>query len=229
MSKSIPRTCANRILASLPPKQFALLKPHLSAVDLPVRTQLEGRNKRIENIYFLEHGLASVVAVDTGERCVEVGIIGRESMTGLAVVMGDERSPYATFMQIAGDGQRISADKLRRATDRSVGLHRSLLHFAHAFHIQTTRTNLANARSKVKARLARWLLMAHDRIDGNDLQLTHEFISNMLGVRRAGVTAAVQGLEAAGLITSKRGCITIVDRRWLKEMADGSYAPLKGD
>ena len=225
MSKTIPRPCANRILSNLPPKQFALLKPHLSSVILPVRKQLEGRCKRIESVFFLEHGLASVVASDLDGRSIEVGIIGREGMTGLAVVLGVERSPYETFMQAAGNGQRISADKLRRALDRSVGLHRSLLLVAHAFHIQTTRTNLANARSKVKERLARWLLMADDRIGDDDLQLTHEFLSTMLGVRRAGVTAAVRALEAAALITTKRGLITVIDRRGLIEISHGSYVP----
>ena len=229
MSKNIARPCLNRILSNLPPKQFALLKPHLSGVDLPVRKQLEGRNKRIENVYFLEHGFASVVANGPGERSIEVGVIGREGMTGLAVVLGDERSPHETFIQAAGDGQRISVDKLRHAIDRSVGLHRSLLRHAHAFHIQTTRTNLANRCSKSGTRLARWLLMADDRIDSDELPLTHEFLSMMLGVRRAGVTGAVRALEAEGFITTKRGLITVIDRHGLIEASDGTYVAQEDD
>jgi CRP-like cAMP-binding protein len=229
MPRSVPHPSANRILSRLPAKQFALLRPHLSAVDLPVRRQLERRNKRIEHIYFMEHGLASVVANGPGERAIEVGIIGREGMTGLAVLLGEERSPHETFVQMAGDGQRISADKLRQAMDRSAPLHRTFLRYAHAFHIQTTRTNLANARSKIEERLARWLLMAGDRIDGDELPLTHEFLSMMLGVARAGVTGAVRALEAEGLITTKRGHVTIIDRQGLIESSAGTYFAPEGD
>jgi CRP-like cAMP-binding protein len=228
MLKNLQRKSPNGILSRLPPKQFALLKPHLSAVDLPIRKQLECRNKRIEGVYFLEHGIASVVASGPRERSIEAGIIGREGMTGLAVVLGDERSPHETFMQVAGDGQRIPADKLRHAMDHSAGLSRTLLRQAHAFHIQTTRTNLANARSNVKERLARWLLLADDRIDGGELPLTHEYLSMMLGVGRAGVTIAMQSLEATGFITTTRGLITIVDRRGLIQSSDGTYFPPEG-
>lgn len=223
MSTTVRREGLNYILSRLEPQQYALLRPHLSAVDLPLRTKLESSNKRIENVYFMEHGFATVVANGHHDRSIEVGIIGREGMTGLAVVLGDDRSPHETFMQSAGDGQRITADRLRHAMNRSVGLHRSLLLYVHAFHIQTTRTNLANGRSRVEERLARWLLMAADRIDGDDLPLTHEFLAIMLGVRRAGVTVAIQSLESAGLITTKRGHITIIDRQRLIERSDGTY------
>jgi CRP-like cAMP-binding protein len=228
MEKNVPRQSANRILLKLPPKQFALLKPHLSAVDLAVRTKLECRNTRIENIYFMEHGIASVVACGPGGRTIEVGIIGREGMTGLAVLLGDDRSPHDTFMQVAGDGQRMSADKLRHAMDRSAALRATLLRCAHAFHIQTTRTNLANGRTKIEQRLARWLLMADDRIDDDELPLTHEFLSMMLGVGRAGVTVAMRSLEGSGFITTKRGLITVIDRQGLIESSDGIYIAPEG-
>jgi CRP-like cAMP-binding protein len=227
MQKYVRPPTANHILSRLPLKQFALLSPYLSNVVLRVRTQLEDRNKRIESIYFIESGFASVVAVASGPglRSIEVGLIGREGMTGLAVILGDERSPHETFIQAAGEGQRISADNLRRAIRQSADLHAALLRYAHAFHIQTTGTNLVNGRSKIEERLARWLLMADDRIDGDVLPLTHEFLSIMLGVRRAGVTVAVQALEASGFITAKRGFITIIDRPGLIENSDGTYVP----
>jgi CRP-like cAMP-binding protein len=228
MPKNLPRKSPNCILSRLPPKQFALLDTHLSAVVLPVRKQLECRNKRIESVYFLEHGIASVVASGPGGRSIEVGIIGREGMTGLAVVLGDECSPHETFMQVAGDGQRIRADELRNAMDRSAALRRTLLHYVHAFYIQTTRTILANGRSNIKERLARWLLMAHDCLEGDELPITHEFLSMMLGVGRAGVTIAMQSLDAAGLIATSRGLITIVDRRGLIQRSGGTYFAPEG-
>jgi CRP-like cAMP-binding protein len=215
----------NRVLSRLSRADFALLNPHLVAVDLPVLTPLETGNKRIDTVYFLERGFASVVADGSGMRGIEVGIIGREGMTGLAVVMGNHRSPHDTYIQAAGAGRRISATKLRAAMDQSVPLHRSLLRYAHAFLIQTGQTALANGRSKNTERLARWLLMADDRIDGGELPLTHKFLSIMLGVQRPGVTVAVQALEHDGLISAKRGVITIVDRKGLEKMSNGAYLP----
>jgi CRP-like cAMP-binding protein len=215
----------SRVLSRLSRADFALLQPHLVAVDLPVFTQLETGNKRIDAVYFIERGFASVVADGSGERGIEVGIIGREGMTGLAVVMGNDCSPHDTYIQAAGAGQRISAAKLRWAMNRSVQLHRSLLRYAHAFLIQTTQTALANGRSKNAERLARWLLMADDRIDGRELPLTHKFLSIMLGVQRPGVTLAVQALEREGLISARRGVITITDRKGLQELSNGAYLP----
>jgi CRP-like cAMP-binding protein len=216
---------SNRILSRLSREDFALLEPHLEAVDLPVLTQLETRNRRIDTVYFMERGFASVVADGSGNRGIEVGIIGREGMTGLAVVLGNDHSPHDTYIQAAGAGQRTSAAKLCVAINQSVSLHRSLLHYAHAFLIQTAQTALANGRSKKTERLARWLLMADDRIDGGELPLTHTFLSIMLGSPRPGVTLAVQALEHAGLISARRGVITIINRRRLEKMSNATYQP----
>jgi CRP-like cAMP-binding protein len=220
----IPRSkLKNRILSRLSRTDFALLQPHLVHVDLPLLRQLETSNVRIDSIYFPECGFASVVADGSGKRGIEVGIIGREGMTGLAVVMGADRSPHDTYIQVAGDGHRVGVAKLRGAMDKSVPLHRAFLHYAHAFLIQSTHTALANGRSRNSERLARWLLMADDRIDGGELPLTHRFLSIMLGVQRPGVTLAVQALERAGLIRAARGTITIVDRKALERMSNGAY------
>ena len=213
----------NRVLSALSRTDFALLKPHLVSADLPVGTYLETGNSRIDSAYFIESGFASVVADGAGKRSIEVGIIGREGMTGLAVVLGDERASHDTYIQVAGAGHRISAAKLRWAMDRSVRLHRSLLRCAHAFLIQTTQTALANGRSKNEERLARWLLMADDRIDGGEVPLTHKFLGIMLGVQRPAVTVAVQALEEAGLISAGRRVITIIDRTGLEKMSNGAY------
>jgi CRP-like cAMP-binding protein len=215
----------NWLLSRLSRGDAQRLEPHLTAVDLPLRKQLEARKKRVEHVYFLNTGLASVVA--NGGHPIEVGMIGREGMTGLSVVLdGDHKTIHETFMQIGGSGQRISAAKLREAIDASATLHRALLHFAHAFMMQATQTALANGRSKIEERLARWLLMANDRIDGNELNLTHEFLATMLGVRRSGVTVALQELERTGLISHKRGTITLLDRKALEVAANGTYFPI---
>jgi CRP-like cAMP-binding protein len=214
---------SNRILSRLSRDDFALLEPNLKAVDLPVRMTLETRRKRIDNVYFIESGFASVVANGTKKPGIEVGIIGREGMSGLAIVLGSDRAQHATYIQVAGKGLRISADRLREADERSNTLHRAMLRYANSFLAQTTTTALANGRSKTEERLARWLLMADDRLDGDDLPLTHEFLGLMLGTHRPGVTIAVQALEEAGLVTTRRSYITIVNRKALEKRSNGTY------
>jgi CRP-like cAMP-binding protein len=166
----------NRILAGLPREDFALLEPHLEPVDLPVRRRLETSKRRIDQVYFIEAGFASVVANGSNKPSIEVGIIGREGMTGLAVLLGGERAPHDSYIQVAGKGQRISAANLRQADERCPTLHRAMLRYANQFLLQTTTTALANGRSRMEERLARWLLMAADRVGGKELPLTHEFL-----------------------------------------------------
>ena len=192
-----PNASANGILSQLSRQDLQLLQPHLSAVDLPVRKQLATRGKRIDDVYFVEAGIASVVGGGAGKQ-IEIGIIGPEGMTGLGVVMGDDRAPHDTFMQIGGKGLRISAAKLREADEQSRTLHRILLAYAHAFLMQTAQTALGNGLSKIEERLARWLLMAADRLGSDELPLTHEFLAIMLGTQRPGVTIALHELERAG-------------------------------
>jgi len=186
---------------------------------------LETGNSRIENAYFIDSGFASVVGDGAGRRSVEVGMIGREGMTGLAVVLGHDRPAHETYIQVAGGGHRISVAKLRWAIDESVTLHRSLLRCAYGFLKQTMQTALANARNKNEERLARWLLMADDRVGGGELPLTHRFLAIMLGVQRPGLTLALQALEREGLIKAGRRAITISDRRGLVKFSNGAYAP----
>jgi CRP-like cAMP-binding protein len=224
-----PRTFSNRLLACVNRADLSLLEPHLEPVDLPLRTQLEIRNKRIAHAYFLEDGIASVVATGTKDNSIEVGIIGFEGVTALTVVMGGERAPHATFMQIAGKGHRMPADVLRDAMERSASLRRLLLRFAHTFFLQTTYTALSNGRSRIEERLARWLLMAHDRVKRDDLPLTHEFLALMLGVHRPGVTGAIKTLSAAGLIKHQRGSIQVLDRSGLKAASNGAYGPAEAE
>jgi len=223
MQENPSRSTSNRILSRLPRADFALLEPHLEAVDLPLRRPLEASKKRIDQVYFIESGFASVVANGSNKASIEVGIIGREGMTGLAVVLGHDRAHHETYMQAAGNGLRISAANLRQVDGQSPALHRSMLRYAHAFLLQATTTALANGRSKIEERLARWLLMATDRLDGDELSLTHEFLGLMLGTHRPGVTVALQALEKAGFIVLHRGKITILDRKALEKCSNGTY------
>ena len=205
----------NRILKGLSVADMALLRPDLEPVSLPVRHVLEKPNKPIKHNYFIEYGLASIVAANKNKR-LEVGLIGCEGVTGLPIILGKDTSPNENFMQVPGHGIRIAADKLRKAISQSRSLERALLSFAHAFMNQTANTTLANGTATLEERLARWLLLADDRLRGDEVPLTHEFLSLMLGVRRAGVTVALHYLEQRALIRLSRKQILITDRKGLR-------------
>jgi len=175
-----------------------------------------------EFAYFIEDGVASVIADIDGKMAVELGIIGSEGMVGLSLVYGDRAPPYVTVMQVEGNALRVPADDLIRAMAEDEKTRLVLLRFANAFSIQVATTALANGRNKLEERLARWLLMVGDRA-GTTFAITHEFISVMLGVRRSGVTVAVQVLEGRGLIRASRGSITILNRDGLRAAANGAY------
>jgi CRP-like cAMP-binding protein len=200
-----------------------LLQPGLYPVDLPVRRQLETRNRRVEHVYFFEQGLASVVISAGSRHSIEIAIIGHEGMTGLPVVLEADRALYETFIQSAGHGWRIAAEDFRGAMAQSASLRTVMLRYAHTLVSQMAFTALANGRYKLEERLARWLLMANDRSDGDTIILTHEFLSIMLGARRPGVTNALNYFEKRGWLSARRGEIEIADRAALEEAANGSY------
>jgi CRP-like cAMP-binding protein len=226
MKKSISESryrTSNRLLLRLSADDLALLSPHLKRVSLPLNRQLEAAHKPIEQVYFIEDGFASVVTDRTARNKIEVGLIGSEGMTGLAIALGSDRGPHDTFMQNAGGASRIASARLRQVMARSRSLHKCLMLYAYAFVVQATHTAMANARSTLEERLARWLLMALDRNNTKDLVITHEALSIKLGVRRPGVTGALSLLEKIGLIRTGRGIITIIDRRGLKRACNGAY------
>jgi CRP-like cAMP-binding protein len=213
----------NKILAGLSKDDTALLQPLLTSVDLPVRKLLEARNRRVEQVYFLDSGLASIVASGGSNHSIEIAIVGREGMSGLPILMSTDRSPHETFMQSAGMGWRIAAIDLRAAMSQSPTLRDRLLQYAHTVTVQMGYTALSNGRYKLEERLARWLLMALDRSDGPAVALTHEFLAVMLGTRRPGITTALNVLEKFDFVESQRGLVKILNRGALEETANGSY------
>ena len=214
----------NRLLGALSDSDYALLSPHLTARPLPVRANLELPGVPIRSVFFIEHGIASVVALADHHTEVEVGLIGCEGVSGFSIILGSDRSPLHTYMQVAGSGFSIPSAKFSSAIEQSPTLKRMLLRYAQAFAIQTTYTAAANAKANIESRLARWLLMAHDRVPKNAIPLTHEFLSIMLGVRRAGVTDCLRALAKRGLIHSpKNSLIELVDRKGLEETAGHYY------
>ncbi|MDB5591148.1 Crp/Fnr family transcriptional regulator [Enterovirga sp.] len=213
----------NQLLASLPGEELAALAPLLDSVTLLQGQVLEAPNTEIGAVYFPESGIASVVVMDPAGRRMEAGPFGRDGMSGVAVLTDAGRSPHETVVQVPGTASRVSAAALNGALRRSPDLHRALLRYVQAFSIQVSHTALAAGVAIVQQRLARWLLMLHDRIDGDELQLTHDFMAMMLAVRRPGVTVALHELEGCGLIRSRRGLVIIRDRAGLVELCAGIY------
>ena len=221
MSGSDP-ALRNQILAGLPQTALERLRPHLEAVSLHVREVLETPEEPISHVIFPLSCVGSVIA-GSGERRIEVGLFGRDGMSGVCILFGAHTSPHECFIQIAGDGLRIAVPELIMAIESEPGARKQFLLYARSFMLQTAQTALANGRCTIPERLARWLLMSHDRLDENVIPLTHEFLSLMLGVRRPGVTIALQTLEAAGLIRNTRGHVAILDRPKLEEAAGEVY------
>ena len=213
----------NRLLAKLSPEDWALVAPHLEMVVLKERQVVEVPHKPITHVYFMETGVVSVVAVNEEDHRIEVGVIGREGMTGVSLVMGDDRAQHSAYLQIGGNGRRMPAAAFIAAMNRSTSLRNLMMKSAQAFMIQTAHTALANGRAKLEERLARWLLMAHDRLSSDAVPLTHEFLAVMLGVRRAGVTVALHSFERRGLIATRRGQLTLVDRSGIEKVAGSFY------
>jgi CRP-like cAMP-binding protein len=223
MASHANRDTNNRVLLNLSDDDFGMLNSRLIEVDLPARRKLEVSNRHIEHAYFMESGIASVVANGLGDRGIEIALIGREGLTGVPVIMGSDRWPHETFMQSPGVGRRIGTSELSEVMRQSPTLRESLLGFCQAFMIQISQTAVSNGRSKIEQRLARWLCMAHDRIDGNELNLTHDFLALTLGVRRPGVTLALDQFAREGVITARRGRIVVVNRGALERRTNGSY------
>jgi CRP-like cAMP-binding protein len=214
---------SNLLLAALSRADLGLLQPHLKHGPLKLRQDLECPNRRIDYVYFPDGGFASVVAVQANDTRVEVGLIGYEGMTGTSILLGSDRTPHSTYIQAAGQGQRIGALKLRQAMEASKSLRMLLLRYVQVFMVQTAHTAISNARGRLDARLARWILMAHDRVRDETLPLTHEFLSLMLGVRRAGVTEALHSLESQKLIYTGTGRVTLRNRKGMERTAGNSY------
>ncbi len=213
----------NRLLTGLSPADFGLLAPFLEHIELDRDYVLVIPNKPIEYVYFIESGMVSVVAEKSDGRSIEVGVYGRDGMGATTVLLGSDQTPHHQFMQIGGAGFRLSAVDFLRIVDQSSTLRNMMLRFVHVFMTQTAQTALVNGSSVIEERLARWVLMCHDRLDALEFPITHDFLSMMLGVRRSSVTDAIHLLEGEMLIKATRGHIKILNRQRLERAAGASY------
>jgi CRP-like cAMP-binding protein len=213
----------NRLLEALSSADRTLLKPDLEEVSLTTWQVLEKPNERISHVYFPTSGLASVVGTARPKRRIEIGMVGYEGMTGLAVALGHDRSSNETVVQADGSALRVQSRVLRMAMRSRPSLNFTVLRYVHAFMMQASQTALANGRARLDERLARWLLMWQDRLRTPYLTVTHEFLALLLGVTRQGVTVALHELEGQHLIKGTRNLIQILDRKGLLVLANGFY------
>lgn len=218
-----PLTYRNAMLNALPANDLVALRPGLEPVDMPRRRRMATPNRPIEHVYFLDSGIGSATASMLHEIPVEIGMIGWEGVCNLPALLGADRTPADVYMQAPGAGHRIELDRMRGIMADRPGITRLVLLWSYFSLAQVSGTALANSRGDVAERLARWLLMAHDRVGRDEVPLTHEFLAIMLGVRRAGVTTALSQLEHEGLVARSRGAIEIRDRKGLIQMAGGFY------
>ena len=214
---------ANRLFASLPKKDFALLASNLQSVELEVRDILYEPSQTIEYAYFPTSGICSVIADNAVGVRYETGIVGKEGFIGIAMVLHEESARSHVVVQVAGRALRIARKALENAMTNGPILFATLQHFSHVFGVQTAQTAVTNGRNTISQRLARWILMCQDRADAPEFALTHEFLAVMLAVRRSGVTKALHDLQARKLIQSTRGRIAILNRTGLLEIAGGAY------
>jgi CRP-like cAMP-binding protein len=219
----------NRLLAALPSAEFNRLRPSLEHVELPLREVISPAGSAITHAYFPEDGMVSLVQPLSDGSAVEVGIIGREGFVGTPLMLGARNSPTEANIQIKGSAVRITVKALRDATQRNKRLHALLLSYTHALLIQVAQTAACNNRHNLQQRLARWLLSAADRAESDELSLSHELLSIMLGRRRAGVTVTLGAMRRSELVENSHGRIRIVDRRGLEKASCECYRLVRGE
>jgi CRP-like cAMP-binding protein len=217
----------NLILLGLPAGELTAAAARLEFVELPTHSVLHEAGEPVTHAYFINSGLASVLNVMTDGKSVEVGLAGKEGFIGLPLVVGLSTSPTQVIMQVGGSAYQLAAADFKEILAHSPVLEKSLNRYAQSLGMQATHVAACNRLHEVDERLARWLLMSQDRLGGDVVPLTQEFLAHMLGTRRASVTVAAGILQKAGFITYNRGSVKIDDRSGLEEAACECYASIK--
>jgi CRP-like cAMP-binding protein len=220
---SLSRSSKNRLLSALSPDDLDRFFSNLTPVRLAQRDVIYEIGAPIEDVYFVEDGLTSILTTMADGASVEVGMVGREGMVGVSVLLGSEVSVQHVVMQIPGTALRLSASACKAAFDQSDAVRKVFLRFFETILNLSTQTAACNRLHTAEQRCARWLLMSSDRVQSDILPLTHEYLSAMLGIRRAGVTEIAGELQRSALIRYHHGQITIIDRDGLAATACECY------
>ncbi len=220
----------NSLLRALSPEDYAKVMEHATTVPLRQRQDLVEAGEPMRYAWFPQRGmLSSINDMSDGKTSIEVGVIGREGLAGLALFHGSETQPLRILVQVAGEAKRIPADAFKAVIRHAPTLRDVLHRYTLAVLNQAGQQVACNRLHSLEQRCAKWLLTTHDHLDAQELPLTQEFLAIMLGVRRPGVTVAAQSLQTAGLITYRRGRITITDRFGLEQIACECYGRIRDD
>ena len=213
----------NRLLAALPTEEYQRLLPHLQPVELPQYKILYNAREEYDYAYFPSYAIVSTVAIMENGSTIEIGVIGNEGMVGLPIILETKYTNSTAIVQVGDGGYRILAERLREELNRQGVLKRLLMRYVQARIIQLGQTAACNRYHNVEQRFARWLLTVRDNIQKNEFQLTQEFISQMLGVRRTGVSAIAAKFQEQGIIYYRRGFIRIISNQKLEAYACECY------
>lgn len=219
----------NYILTHLPPEDYERMRPHLERVELHAGQILQEAGEVMDYVHFPKNSMISLISRTAAGESVEVGIVGCEGMECISAVLRVDRAPYVSLVQFPGGCERMRVQPLLDEFNRGGALHDLLLRYTQGLLLQTSQLAVCNRLHSISERLARWLLMSYDRCACVDLPYTHEFLSLMLGVRRAGVTEAALILHAEGYINYRRGQIQIVDREGLEDYTCDCYKVVKAE
>jgi CRP-like cAMP-binding protein len=217
----------NSLLAAVPRREYRRLLAELEPVTLTFGEVLYEPGETIRHVYFPGTSLVSLLTLADGHLALEVGLIGRDGMVGIPLVLGHTVSSVRALVQGTGTAMRMASALFSKEFGLSLPLQRELYRYTHTLMAQISQTAACNRFHVVEMRLARWLLMTHDRVKSNKFRMTHEFLAHMLGVRRVGVTKAAQTLQKRKLISYCRGDITVLDRRGLEASACECYEVVK--
>ena len=219
----------NRLLAAVSEDEYQGIAAELESVSLELGKILHRQDEVIDYVYFPQTAIVSLLTDLADGSGIEVGLVGSEGMVGLSVIMGVERSSKVATVQGSGTALRMRASKIKEAFGRGGKLQRLLLRYTYALMGQISQSAACNRRHSIDGRLARWLLMYHDRWSSDTFELTQDFLANMLGCRRAGVSEAAQELELSGFIRQSRGRITIIDREGMEDFTCECYRVVKNE
>ena len=213
----------NQILARLPDDEFARLLPLLKPAPLKFKQIVCEAQGRIEHVWFPQTGVLSAITMMRNGSAIEAANIGNEGLFGWTGMLASGTSPHRVIVQLEGEGLHVRIAVLKNEADRKGALYELMLLYNSAFLAQVSQSVACNGLHSAYQRCCRWLLMSRDRMQSDEMPLTHEFLAIMLGVRRAGVTEVLQSLKEAGLIHSQRGSITVLDRKGLEGAACECY------
>jgi CRP-like cAMP-binding protein len=222
-----PRAITNRILSAIPPAEYEQLLPDLQLIPLKIRASLHEPGDPMPYVYFPNTGVISMLTVLENGDAIEIATVGNEGMTDISVFLGFEDSDSRLLAQVPGSALRMDSVRFREHVDRNTVLRRNLGYYAVSMFTLVAQSAACNRRHPLVERCARWVLMTHDRVDNHEFRITHEFLSEMLGVRRPSVSIALETLQRAGVIAYRRGRLMVLNRAGLEAASCECYGIIR--